>query len=133
MTMQHNIDIIGRSFGRNVHEPKLQTFALNIDNQRPVFIPIAISAHNRERWTDRFQIERDRRFAHVAQMPNLIRLACEIDHLRRQFVVSVRQHEDLHSTESRMTDTTGTKIAILNFVVTFVAFVRGLSPKHVIQ
>lgn len=83
MTMQHNIDTIRRIFRRNVHEPKLQTFSLKIDNQRPVLVPIAISAHNRERRADRFEVERDRRLANVAQMPDLVRLARKIDNLWR--------------------------------------------------
>ena len=132
MTMQHNIDILRRRFRRNMHEPKFQTRALKIDDDRPVGVPIAISAHNGERPTGRFEIEYDRRFANVTKMPDLIRFARKIDDLLRQLVVSVREHKYLHSTESRTTDTTGTKFATLNFVVTFVAFVRGLIPKYVI-
>lgn len=96
MTMQDNINIIGRNLRRNVHEPKLQTFALEIDNQRPVSVPIAISAHDRERRTDRFQIERDRRLAHIAQMPDLIGFARKIDNSRRQLVMSVGDNEHAH-------------------------------------
>jgi hypothetical protein len=94
MTMQHNIDIVRRSFRWNVHEPKLPTFTHKIDNQRPILVPIAISAHHRERWTDRFQLERDRRFANIAQMPNLICLPRKIDNLLRQLVVRVCQHKN---------------------------------------
>jgi hypothetical protein len=115
MTMQHNIDIVRRSFRWNVHEPKLPTFTHKIDNQRPILVPIAIAPHNRQRRTDRFQVQRDRRLANITQMPNLIGLARKIDNLLRQFVVGVRQDEDLHSTEFRTTDTTGTKIAISQF------------------
>ena len=90
MTMQHNIDTIRRTFRRNVHEPKFQSFSLKIDNQRPVLVPIAISAHNRKRRADRFQVERDCRLAHIAQMPDLVRLARTIDNLWRQLVMGVR-------------------------------------------
>ena len=96
MTMQHNIDIVRRIRRRNVHQPKLQTFSLKIDNQRPVFVPIAIPAHNRQRQADRLQIERDRRFANVAQVPDLIRVAREIDNLLRQFVVSICDNDYAH-------------------------------------
>lgn len=98
MTMQDNIDIVRRNIRRNVHEAKLQAVALKIDNQRPVFIPIAVPAHDRERRTDRFQVERDRRLANVAQMPDLVRLARQIDDLWRQLVMRIRQNEYLHST-----------------------------------
>ena len=94
MTMQDNIDIVRRNIRRNVHEAKLQAVALKIDNQRPVFIPIAIPAHDRERRTDRFQVECDRRLANVSQMPDLVRLARQIDDLWRQLVMRIRQDEN---------------------------------------
>lgn len=99
MTMQHNIDIIWGNFRRNVHQPKLQTLARKIDNQRPVIIPIAISAHNRERRTNRFEIECDRWFANIAQMPDLVRIARKIDNLLRQFVMGVRDYKHAHCFE----------------------------------
>lgn len=132
MTMQHNIDIVGRNFGRNMDQPKLQPLAPKIDLQRPVLIPIAIPAHHCERRTDRFQIERDRRLANIAQMPDLIRLARKIDNLLRQFVMRVGQNKNLHSANSRTTNTTGPKVATFIFVVTLVAFVRALTPNNVI-
>lgn len=98
MTMQDNIDIVRRNIRRNVHEAKLQAFALEIDNQWPILVPIAVPAHDRERRTDRFQVERDRRLANVAQMPDLVRLARKIDDLWRQLVMRIRQNEYLHST-----------------------------------
>jgi len=132
MTMQDNIDIVGRNSRRNMLQPKLQTRTGKIDNQRPVRIPIAIAAHHGERRADRFEIIGDRRLANVAEMPDLVRLAGKIQNRLWKFVMRIRQNEYLHSTESGTTDTTGTKIAILNFEVTLVAFVRGLNLEHVI-
>ena len=94
MTMQDNIDIIRGNLRRNVHEPKLQTLARKIGNQRPVLVPIAISADNRESRTDRFEIKRDRRLANVTQMPDLVRVARKIDNLWRQLVMRVCDYED---------------------------------------
>ena len=94
MTMQNNIDIVRRSFRWNVNKPKLQTFALKVDNQRPVLVPIAIAADNGQRRTDRFKVERDRRLANVAQVPNLVRLARKIEDLLRQLVMRIRQDEN---------------------------------------
>ena len=96
MTMHNNIDIIGRSVRRNVHKPKLQTFAGKIDYQRPVGVPIAIAAHNGEGRTKRFQIEGDGRFANIAQVPNLVCLAGKMDNLWRQFVVSISDNKHAH-------------------------------------
>ena len=96
MTMQNNIDIIRRIFRRNMNEPELQTFAGKIDNQGPVDVPIAIAAHHDQRRTDRFQVQRDRRFANITQMPNLIRIPRKIDNLLRQLVMSVGNNQHAH-------------------------------------
>ena len=99
MTMQNNIDIVRRNFRRNVNQSKFQSFACQIDNLRPVFVPIAIPAHNRERRADRLQIERDRRLANIAEVPDLVRIARKIDNLLRQFVMGVREYEHAHCFE----------------------------------
>src|SRR5947209_20236535 len=119
MTMQNNIDIAGRIFRRNMDQLECQTLALEIDDLRPVFGPIAVATDNNERWSDRFELEGDRRLANVAQMPDLIRIPRKVENSLRQLVMRVCQHENLHSTESRTTDTMGTKLATANFVVTF--------------
>src|SRR2546430_9314419 len=75
MTMQDNIDIIGRNIRRNMFEPKSQTPSLKIDNQRPLGFAVAISAHNRDRRTDRAQFVQNAFRADISQMPDLIRLA----------------------------------------------------------
>jgi hypothetical protein len=97
MTMQNNIDIIGQNVGLNMLQPKLQSIAGKIDNERPIRVPIAIAADDRQWRTDRTQIVGDRRLAHVAQMPDLIPVARKIDNLLRQFVMRVREHEDAKS------------------------------------
>lgn len=94
MTMQHNIDIVRRNVGRNVHQSKLQSFAPMIDNQWPVVVPIAVSAHDRQRRTDRFEIERDRWLANVAQVPDLVGIAREIENVLRQLVMRVSQYKN---------------------------------------
>lgn len=94
MTMQNNINTIRRNFRWNVHQPEFQTLALEINDQRPVFVPIAVTPDNREWRSDRFEIERDRRFANVAKVPNLVRIARQIDNLWRQLVVRVRQNKN---------------------------------------
>jgi len=115
MTMQNNINIAWRNFRRNMDQPEFQTFAGKINNQWPVLVPITISTNNRQRRSDRFEIESDRGFANVAQMPDLIRVGRKIANRWRQFVMGIGQDEYLHSTESRTTDTTGTEIAISQF------------------
>ena len=94
VTMQNNIDIIGRNIRRNMLQSKFQTLALKIDNQRPVGIPIAIPAHNRDWWPDRFQIVDNCRLAHIAEMPDLVRIARKIDNFVRQLVMRVSDDEN---------------------------------------
>jgi len=106
MTVQHNINIIGRIFRRNVHQPKLQSISRKIDNQGPILIPIAVAAHNRQPRTNRLEIQCDRRFANIAQMPDLVRLVRKIENLLGQLVMGVSQNENLHSTNLRTANTT---------------------------
>lgn len=94
MTMQNDIDIIGRDVRRNMFQPKSQPVVHKIDNQRPIEIAVAVSAHNRDRRTDCSQLIQNYFRAHISQMPDLIRLARKIDNLLRQFVMRVRQNKD---------------------------------------
>ena len=104
MTMQDNTDIVRRNFRRNMHQPKFQTFPNEIDNQRPVGVPITVPAHDRQRRTDRFQIERDRRLANIAKVPNLARFSRKIDNLLRQFVMSVSNDQNAQRIHFRTAD-----------------------------
>ena len=94
MTMQDNIDIIGRNIRRNMFEPKFQTFPLKIGNQRPFRIAVAISADNRDRRTDRAQFVQNAFRANITQMPDLVRVAGKIDNFLRQLVMRVRNNEN---------------------------------------
>lgn len=132
MTVQDNIDIVRRNIRRNVREAKLQAFALEIDNHWPILVPIAIPAHNRERRTDGFQIERNRRLTNVAQVPDLVRLARKIDNLRRQFVMSIRQNEYLHSTRVSHNGHNGHEDRYFNFRGDLCGFCVRSYSKHVI-
>ena len=96
MTMQNNIDIIWRHIRRNMFQPKSQTAANKIDNQRPLGIAVAIPAHNRDRWADPAQFVQNDFRAHIAQMPDLVRVARKIDNFLWQLVMSVRQNKNSH-------------------------------------
>ena len=98
MTMQNNIDIVRRNFRRNMLQPELQTFAPEVGNQRPVLVPIAIPPHDRQRRADCFEIEGDRGFANIAQVPDLIRVARKVENLLRQLIMGISENEDLHQT-----------------------------------
>ena len=93
MTMQNNIDIIGRNIWRNMFQPKSQALSLKIDNQRPLGIAVAVSAYNRDRRADRAQLVQNDFLADIAKMPDLVRAACKIDNFLRQLVMSVRNNK----------------------------------------
>src|ERR1700687_2914137 len=94
MTMQNNIDTTGRNIWRIICQPKSQPLSRKIDNQRPVGITVAISAHNRDRRTDGAQFIQNDFRAIIAQMPDLVRVARKIDNLLRQLVVRVLDNEN---------------------------------------
>ena len=94
--MQNNIDIIGRNVRWNMLQPESQTLAFKIDHQRPVGVPITVPAYHRQLRTDRRQMVSDRRLTHVAQMPDLVRLARKIDNFLRQLVMRVGYDQDAH-------------------------------------
>ncbi len=94
VTVQDNIDIIRPRLRWNMLEPKSQTVANKIDNQRPLGIAVAVSAHNRDRRPKRLQITRNGRLADVAEMPDLIRLARKIENPLRQLVMSISEDEN---------------------------------------
>ena len=79
MTMQYDINIFRRNVRRDVDESKSQTVAFEIDCQRPIFIPIAISTNDGQRRPNRFQAQSDRWLTNIAQMPNLVGLTGKLD------------------------------------------------------
>ena len=51
--MQQNIDIVGRLARRDMLQAEFQSTALKIDNQWPLEITVAVSAHERHARPDR--------------------------------------------------------------------------------
>lgn len=101
MTMQNNIDIVGWNIRRNMFQSKSQSLSFEIDNQRPLGITVAVSAHNGDSRPGCTQLIQDPRLAYVAQMPDLVRPAGKIDNFLRQLVMSIRQNNDRHLYLSR--------------------------------
>ena len=94
MTMQDNIDIIERNIWRNMFQPKSQALSLKIDNQRPLGIAVTVSAHDRDSRSDCTQLIQNHWLAHIAQMPDLVRLARKIDNFLRQLVMRIGYDQD---------------------------------------
>ncbi len=97
VTVQNNIDIFRRKrsgLRRDVHKAKANASAPKIDNERPVRIGVAISAHNRHRRTNRAKFIQDAFCANIAEMPNLIRVSRQDQDFPRQTIVCIGQNKN---------------------------------------
>jgi hypothetical protein len=92
--VQENIDIIRRSIRRNVLQAEFQPTSRKVENQRPLEIAVAISAHNHNRRSDRPQFVENRFYANIAKMPNFISVFGHLPHALRQTIVRVRENKD---------------------------------------
>ncbi len=117
MTMQNHIDIFRRSLRRNVLQTKFYSAAHKIDNQWPFEIAVAISTDHLHGPTGRAQFVEDPFRANIAQMPDLIGIACQNRQYLRKLIVRIGENEYaprfFHSRESRTKATTFTKVAAL--------------------
>ena len=115
VTVQHNIDIVRRSLRRNVLQTKLLSAAGKIDNQRPLVIAVAISAHNRHRRTNRAQLIQNAFRANIAEMPNLIRVLRQDRQFLRETCYAYRREQKTRVSHfkriSQTKNTTDTKVA----------------------
>ena len=91
--MQENIDILRRSIRRNVLEPEFQPTARKVDDQRPLGIAVAISAHNRDARSNVTQLIKNRFGANIAKVPDLISVLRHLPHALRQTIVRVRENK----------------------------------------
>ena len=94
MTVQKNIDIIRQFIRRDVLQSELQPISHKIDDQRPLEIPVAISAHNRDARSNRPQVVKNRFRANIAKMPDFIGIFGHFLYAVRQTIVRVSQHEN---------------------------------------
>ena len=109
MTMQNNIDISRRTIRRNMLQSKLQAAALKIDNQRPLGITVAISAHNGDGRTDRAQFIKNSFRAKVAEMPNFVRTFRQDRQLLWKLVVRVGEDKDSKNASHQSLKKAGTQ------------------------
>ena len=92
--VQENIDIIRRSIGWDVLKAKFQSAPHKIEHQRPLEITVAISADNREPWSNRTQLIQNRFRANIAKVPDLIGVFRHLLHALRQTIVRVGENKD---------------------------------------
>jgi hypothetical protein len=94
VAVQQNIDIIRRAIRRDVLQPELQPASPNVDNQWPLEIAVAISAHKDNWRPDRPEFIENRFRANIAKMPDLISVFGHLPHALRQTIVRVRENKD---------------------------------------
>lgn len=95
VAVQKNIDIIRRSIRRNVLQAEFQSTARKVENQWPVEIAVAVSAHNDHGRSDRPQFVENHFGANIAKMPDLISIFGHLPHALRQTIVRIGQNENL--------------------------------------
>jgi hypothetical protein len=94
VTVQKNIDVIWWSIGWNVLKTKFQSAPLEIDNQWPPKIGVAVSAHKCDRRSDCPQFVKNRFCANIAKMPDFIGILGHFAHPTRQPIVRVSHHKN---------------------------------------
>ena len=126
MTMQNNIDISRRTIRRNMLQSKLQSAALKIDNQRPLNIAVAISAHDGDRWTNCAQLIENPLRANIAQMPNFVRIFRQSRQLLRELVVCVGEDKNSKNASHQSLKKAGTQEVEIQILFRFPAFLRNI-------
>jgi hypothetical protein len=91
--VQENIDVIRRMIWRNVLQAEFQPTSHKVENQRPLGIAVAISAHNRDARSNGTQLIKNRFRANIAKVPDLISAFGDLLHTLRQTIVRVGENK----------------------------------------
>ena len=94
MPMQHNVGVVRRFVRRDMLEPKSQSVAHEIDNQRPFKIAVAISANDSDPWSDRAKHIENAFRANIPKMPDFVGAHRHFLDYLRQAIVRVREDEN---------------------------------------
>ena len=94
MGVQEDIDIIRRMLRRNVLQSEFQTATPKINDNRPLEIGIAISAHDDHGRTNRAKLVKNRFRAYVAKMPDFIGMFGYLLDAIRQTIVCVGKNKN---------------------------------------
>jgi hypothetical protein len=92
--MQYNIDVIRRLVRRYVLQTEVQSGSLEIYNQRPIQIAVAISSHDRDSRPDGTKFINNGFSANVAQVPDFICAPGDFFHPFWQTIMRVGEHEN---------------------------------------
>lgn len=97
MAVEQEIDA-GRGVGRrDVNEPRLTPGDLEIERHRPLMRRVTVPAHDFQRASERLELEQRPVVAHVAEVPDFIRLGEQAGEMRGDTIVSVGDDGDSHA------------------------------------
>src|SRR5688572_3866683 len=96
VAVQHELHVQGPHRRRNMGEEETMPFALQAALQRPERVILVVAEHHVDRPAQGEQRIEDRRFAYVAQVPDLVRLRHPLRQARRQKIVGVGDDGDAH-------------------------------------
>jgi hypothetical protein len=94
VAMENHIDILRRDIRRNVNQTKPHPVSLQVDREWPIEIAIAIAAYDCDRRPESLDRLENGRGAHIAEMPDFVRISRQRFDVRRQFVVRIGENED---------------------------------------
>lgn len=89
MSMQENVDIVRDALWGRMLQAEFQAAPLEVENQWPIEITVAIAAHDFDRRPERAQRVEHVFCADVTQMPDFIGVDGELRHSRRQPIVRI--------------------------------------------
>jgi hypothetical protein len=92
--VQENVDIIRRPIWRNVLQPEFQPASDKIDNQWPLEIAVAISAHDNHVRPECSHLVKDPFRAHITKVPNFIRIPGHFLHAPRDTIMRVSENKN---------------------------------------
>jgi len=94
MSMQDNINTAWRIVRRYMLQSKFQSASLQINNQRPFEIAVAISSNKSHSWSKRAKLVEDCFGADVPQVPDFIGAFGHFTHSLRQTIVRIGEYEN---------------------------------------
>ena len=94
VTVQENIDIAWQLIGWNVLQAKFQSASHKIDDQWPLKITVAISAHQCNARPDRAEFVKNRFGANISKVPDFICIFGHLLHVFRQTIMRVRKNKN---------------------------------------
>lgn len=83
VTVQNDLNVPRRFPGRDVHETESNAISLEINDERPAVVGVAVAAHDCQRRPYLAQRVQETRGANISEMPNFADARRELFRMRR--------------------------------------------------